>query len=510
MLREIIRTPRQPKAPAPAQPSKLTLLYRIPPHNAGTGEVESLFSLLQRLAYAHSMPPTKLVRITLASEPRIKASLTPTEKGERISRRIHGEGWGWGWGWDKDAGKLMIGPGDGAKAWAHALSIATGLRRLDHCTLAPLNYHVTTTHLLTAEQRVCLHCIREDEANYKLPYERLLWRLADVSCCPTHRVRLFTPLCGKERAQQCDPYARVMHPGVCSGCGSVGYRCSAAVPEPADEGEVWRAQQCAELLHAMQQTAWDRHPGLMKELVRAQATVLGVGIPGMAKRVGASESIFWDWLHKKNVYGRISLAQLIDIAGVEGISLAGLLAGKFQPVDTPAGCRTPHRVKRVIPKVDHAALKAAMRQALDDGRCAKDVAESMKVDINTLRRHPELYRKLRANTQQRLEEETRARQSAALQEAVEAATAMIERGYPVTLRNACEVSEDRWYPAELRAKCLQVLMSVLRHDAPPTVAPMGHELLTAAVEAGHKLREEAPRIAMYAQGTLFTMFREAK
>jgi hypothetical protein len=328
------------------------------------------------------------------------------------------------------------------------------------------------THLVTAEQR--------------------LWRLADVSCCPTHRVRLFTPLCGKERAQQCDPYARVMHPGVCSGCGSVGYRCATVTPEAADEGEVWRAAQCAGLLRAMQQTHWTRNPTAMRALVEDRATKLRLDYHGMAQRMGGSESIFCQWLHERNTFGRIAFAQLIDIAGVEGISLASLLSGKFHPVDTPACCRTPHRMKRVIRRVDHAALKVAMRQALVYGRGARDVAAAMKVDLNTLRQHQFLYGKLRENTQRRQEEDTKARHNAALEEAVATATAMIERGLPVTLRNACVVSNERWYPSQLRAKCLQVLVSVLRHGGASALVQMGGELLEAAVEAGRKLSEGFP------------------
>lgn len=473
--------------PAPAPRRKPTLLYCIKPEGQGTSQSESLYSFLQHLAYEHSLPPNKLVNITMANDPEVSAALMPNRKEQRVMRRIYREGWGWGWGWDKNAGNLMIGTGLGARSWARALEIATGNQRLEGCTLSGLSYHVSTTKLITTEERVCVECLRSDLDAGRMPYERLLWRMGPVSCCPLHRKPLVPAMCGKPPSESQDPYLRVKHSGVCGGCGAIGFTCVTPPTDTCTPAEIWRAEQCAGLLKALN-GEWPLESARMKALIKRRADDVG-GIQAFAARVGGSKSIFSNWLKKPSA--RIAIAQLMDVAWVEGISLPGLLQGDWVPVDMPETSRDPQRKRRAVKRVDHQKLRQSMATAITQGQSASEVARSMQVDLSTMRRHADLYMQMRGNTITHKQAEDEARRAMAVGEAEQIARQLLERGKTLSLRNACELSGTRWYPAQLRAQSLRVIAHVSVHGSPPVSARIGAPTLKMAVAAALRLLQGA-------------------
>ena len=60
-----------------------------------------------------------------------------------------------GWAWDKHAGREMVGMHRSAARWVRVMEAATGLSGLQFSTLPPLQ-PLTTGHLVTSEERVCL------------------------------------------------------------------------------------------------------------------------------------------------------------------------------------------------------------------------------------------------------------------------------------------------------------------------------------------------------------------
>lgn len=470
--------------PAPAPRRKPTLLYCIKPEGRGTSQSESLYSFLQRLAYEHSLPPNKLVNITMANDPEVSAALTPNRKEQRVMRRIYREGWGWGWGWDKNAGNLMIGTGLGARSWARALEIATGNQSLEGCTLSKLSYHVSTTKLITTEERVCVECLRGDLEAGRMPYERLLWRMGPVSCCPLHRRPLLPAKCGKPPSESQDPYLRVKHSGVCGGCGAIGFTCVAPPTDICTPAEVWRAEQCAGLLKALN-GEWPQASARMKALIKQRADDVG-GIQAFASRVGGSKSIFSNWLKKPSA--RIAIAQLMDVAWVEGISLPDLMLGDWVPVDMPEASRDPQRKRRAVKRVDHQKLRQAMGTAIMQGQSASEVARAMQVDLSTMRRHADLYMQMRGNTATHKQAEDEARRSMAISEAEQIARQLLADGKTLSLRNASELSGTRWYPAQLRAQSLRVMAHVLASGSAPASARIGAPTLKLAMAAAMRLQ----------------------
>lgn len=470
--------------PASTQKRKATLLYKIPPEGQTTAQIESLYSLLQRLAHEHSLPPSKLVNITLANDPDISSTLAPNKKEQRVMRRIYRQGWGWGWGWDKNAGNLMIGTGLGAKSWAKALEIATGNQQLDLCTLAGLTNLVSTTKLITTEERVCIDCLREDLAASRMPYERLMWRMGPVSCCPVHRKPLLPARCGKPPSEALDPYLRVKHSGVCGGCGALGFSCNPKSADTCSPSEIWRAEQCAQVLVALG-TNWVQSPTPMKQLVQQKAEDAG-GVQAYAAKVGGSKSIFSNWLRKPN--SRMAIAQLLDIAWIEGVSLASLLQGEWVPIEMPESDRKPLRRRRAVKRVDHQRLRQAMAEAITQGKTASEVARAMQVDLSTMRRHEDLYMQMRGNTITNKQAEDENRRTMAVCEAEQIAIDLIQSGQTLSLRNASAAAGTKWYPSQLRAQALRAIAATLESGNTPSSLRIGATTLRLATEAAERIR----------------------
>lgn len=470
----------------PAQ--RPTLLYGVKPEGIKTPAVESLYSWLVRIAFAHDMAPARLVREVIGARTDLGVALQPGKNDELFMQEHMGRssGWSFGWGWDKHEGKTMLGTDQGAKQWVKVLTRATGNFDAELCTFRRLRGLVSTNRLVTNTERVCISCLRSDVDAGHMPYERLLWRLVAVKCCPVHEEPLVDAQCGKTD-QTPDPYLRIKHPGVCSGCGSIGYRCRPTSPQKVHPGDLWRAEQCAHLIEGLHNhTSYTSD--MMKQLVRGHAQDSD-GLDRMSQRAGTTKSVLSRWLSEPSA--RLSLEQLLDLAASVGISLDRLLAGEWVPVETPTSCKTPRRPKREIPQVDHEALRAAMQEGIAKGMSPSGVASLAKVDLSTMRRHEDLYLPLRTASQARAEEETRARRASALDEAERVATHLMHSGLALSLRNAGELTGDRWYPSQLRAQAFQAIEGIMLHGQPPAKLRLGHRMMERAELAARRLSSRA-------------------
>lgn len=475
----------------PIQIRQPTLLYGITPKGLGGAEVESLYSLLLRLAYAHALPPSKLVNVTLAGDPAVSTCLSPEGRQQEVARMLADYGWGWGWGWDKHAGKSLIGTGPGAASWAKALEVATGIDGLQGCTLRALSDHVTDTGLVTDEERVCLECLKEDIQRGGLPYERLMWRMANVKCCVRHRRPLVPAKCGRPASEAQDPYLRVKHPGVCSGCGSIGYRCISGAPRRILPAELWRAQQCANLVEYMANLGSSNILG-MKIAITQRYKYKDGGVSALAERSGTCKSALSSWIngHSK----RTSLGLLLDIAAAESTSVVSILKGKWEPVPTPEEVKAPQRVPKSTHAVPHDTMRTVMITAVREGRTASEVARQLGVDLSTLAQHEELYAQLRKGTVDRQKQEDKDRRNAAVEEARQVAVQLKALGKTISLRHACELTRTKWYPSQLRAQALMVIRHTLNTGAPPRYAKIGSQTIAAAGEVVDQLKQEEQRM----------------
>lgn len=452
-----------------------TPLYGIPPRDAETGEVESLFSLLLTISFEHHLSPRQVVSHVLPKvEERLGVLATcPSHKV--------------GWAWDRHAGKEMVGMHQSAARWVRVMEAATGLTGLRFSTLLPLE-PLTTGNLITNEERVCLDCLAADKASGKKPYGRLLWRLRPVTCCPLHRKRLLTPSCGRTGRMGTSDYGRVKLSGVCGHCGSIGHRCSKDKPEVAGPEEVWRAAQCLRVLAALPciETAG---PAPVRAAVRALCSERGA-VSGLAFRAGAPKSVLTQWL--KHESWRLSFEQLLDICAVEEVDLAELLQGRVVTSPCVVGL-APSRVRRRRDPVDHEAVRSALAQALTEERSVTDVARTLRVDLATLAKHRDLYVPVREATARLNAAAEEARHMAAIQKVAALAGNLAERGKRLTHRNAMREGANRFAPSSVESVVLAVMRSALgdrRGKGPAVAARLGPRYLQRISEAAGRLRSE--------------------
>jgi len=185
-----------------------TALYSIPPVGHGTGLVESLRSLVCRIAAAHCISLADLWRVITA-----RGNVHGHEKHPSISLN-----------------------GERSMAIAHEVSLLTGNSSLEHTTFYPFAEEARVTVKIRNERAWCPRCLSSDP----IPYERLVWNLGAVTQCAVHGIPL------QNTCPHCSRRQVVSGPlRDCTKCRSCGGSLAAeprsfAVPT---EFELWTAIQ---------------------------------------------------------------------------------------------------------------------------------------------------------------------------------------------------------------------------------------------------------------------------
>lgn len=138
-------------------------LYSLEPHGLGTPHVESLTSYLRRLAAAHSVTVSKLVKkeIVLLCRPgRAKNNLLDTN-----SRRLH-------------SGRELVLE----VTWA--LQCLTGRPHLPFLTFVPWMDVAVFDEVLRPSRAWCVACLEEQRQAGLDITEPLLWALQPLEICP--------------------------------------------------------------------------------------------------------------------------------------------------------------------------------------------------------------------------------------------------------------------------------------------------------------------------------------
>ena len=200
----------QPQLPFPPR----CRWFPVPILGAGTAELESLRSLFFRVAKAHGNKPSQLI-----------CDIVP-------SLRRPG-----------DADKLVSSWYSHKKALSESLNQATMLTDLERLTMLPWQNVVVAEGLYFPNMRWCPECLRQDRPGES--YERLLWNIACVRACPTHRalLREVCSKCGSKPARDTtQSVQRSCHCAACSG--------SLTVPVEArpEERDLYISQSMGELL----------------------------------------------------------------------------------------------------------------------------------------------------------------------------------------------------------------------------------------------------------------------
>lgn len=184
-------------SPSPS-PSRL---YHLEPVGVGTPFVESLSSYVGRLAAAHCVSTSSLVRYEVS--PLLSHTYMQPDKATSNSFRAAG---------------AMNGRCKTATEWVDALTWLTLRNDIISTTFLPFSEIVPDRGLLKRERAWCPCCFEEWKAGCLPIYEPLLWKVRYVMICPVHLVRLRSscPNCGKERPHLEPQFV----PGFCPRCGN--------------------------------------------------------------------------------------------------------------------------------------------------------------------------------------------------------------------------------------------------------------------------------------------------
>lgn len=116
-----------------------------------------------------------------------------------------------------------------------------------HNSLARFGNVLGTQHLARAGSgRYCPECVRTGDGQQ---HGQLLWEVDCVQACPVHGVRLRAAgECGAPDTNKLILSRRPLIPGVCSHCGSIGFRCLSEKGQPASRSDIWVAASVGRLV----------------------------------------------------------------------------------------------------------------------------------------------------------------------------------------------------------------------------------------------------------------------
>ncbi len=180
-----------------------SLLFHLEPIGVGTPDVESLTSYFKRLALAHSVSLSKLIKYEIAPLIGQKKQLTNSSnyrQGILLGKNS----------------KSLNGTGKLATVLVEVLEALTRRNDLRFLTMLPWGNVLPILDLLRPVRAWCPACYEEQKLTQKVVYEPLIWTLSAVRVCPLHHQHLETrcPHC------YCSPSLLAWHslPGYCSLC----------------------------------------------------------------------------------------------------------------------------------------------------------------------------------------------------------------------------------------------------------------------------------------------------
>jgi hypothetical protein len=187
-------------------------LYHLSPLGVGTELVESLTGYISRLAEAHSVPASVLVRRELI--PRLRQESDTLAEECTVAQN---------YAFIYDS-YVLNGISDCPRRWIRTLEASTGQHSLHVMTMLTWAGVISDLHLLRSNRAWCPQCF-DFWRSAKLPvYEPLLWAIKVVAVCPIHERSL------EERCPRCGRGSQALTAKARPGCC---YRCRSWLGTPA-------------------------------------------------------------------------------------------------------------------------------------------------------------------------------------------------------------------------------------------------------------------------------------
>jgi hypothetical protein len=375
-------------------------LYNLEPIGVGTPEVESLSSYINRLAQAHCVTVTVL----------LKHELLPQIKDNKASERSKGANSGAGLprGGGNRLARMIYGLGMTAEKWVEALQALTGRRDLGLLTFLDWRYVLPNRKLISQSVRWCPSCFDDRSAAEQPVYDQLLWKLDPITACLSHRRRLRNRCCYCRKGL--NEFSGRSRPGYCSRCGYWLGADGRAELQPEDRlsEEEWQWQDWVvkNLGQLIRTSARLDYPPPEETVARSVTYYLSqqsdAGLNNLATTLGCRRDHFSNWSRGES---RMQIDMLLKFCFHCGISLAQFLTEPAPSPPTQLRCASQKTPVQVVTRAgwrpkgtNREELRRAMESALEHEFppiSLRAVSKRVRLASRTLLYYePELCRKI--------------------------------------------------------------------------------------------------------------------
>jgi transcriptional regulator with XRE-family HTH domain len=305
----------------PPIPSR-SRLYHLEPIGIGTPYVESLTGYVARLAEAHCLTTSVLIRDQVA--PLIEQEYMFNRKKPNLNRL-------------RERSQHLNGTKLKAAALVEALETLTLYPGLRCLTMLSWNEVISQKGLLRNVQGWCPNCYEEWRQAGKVIYEPLIWTFNVVTVCSHHYqyLQLYCPHCYK----QLSILATYSRPGYCSKCGewlgiSTGVQASDSKILLLDElkWQLWVIDNLGELIAMAPYISSSLPKQTIAKAISSYTNNANVGSTDtFLHLIGASKGLLNSWRKNKTIP---QIYTVLKICFCLGISLTELLTQNFFTLDT--------------------------------------------------------------------------------------------------------------------------------------------------------------------------------
>lgn len=417
-----------------------TTLYGIEPFGIGTGACESLRSYTDRLANAHRLSPSVFVQEVIAKY-HDKSEGYWMLKNPSVFR----------------ANTNSFHTGLTAFNLSSVCGRMTGIQGLEFCTMYPVSSVIGVRGLIRKKQQYhCPLCLENEGPNSM--YGQLIWEVDCISACSIHGVQLVESSCGAISDLLIPLAHRKLLLGICSSCGSVGYRCRESAIITASDAEAWKARQVAELISFLPRafTIFSRE-SLKLGLNALVIKFFDGNSAAAAKRAGINKSVLWGWM---NGHFLPSLPAMLNLCMVSGVSLVSVLGGKPLESNKLANCAII-RAATGRGRANCRECEAALRQALSvyPPVSVAAVARRLNLDRTTLaKKFPDLSRSVATRFKEHNIEARINRCQGQYNRAMEMINALQADGVSCSRRNLRKLSNNHLLPQSGLTKAIQNIL----------------------------------------------------
>ena len=398
------------------EPVPRSTLFSLEPIGSGTMRVESLSSYLQRLAELHCVTVHTLV--TKIVEPALgRQWLLARDGADQRPPSINGVG--------PIADKLT-----------RTVSNLTCHEDLESLTLTRWTRVLQPRGLTRANKAWCSVCLATWRSSVRPIYEPLIWSLAPVKACFTHKIRL------REQCANCGRTSPILsaraRSGVCTACG--GWLGSIDVqPEPATNQELQTTEMVAEIVaHSIRLQGKPEITFVHQNLLSATRFVADGNSARFARWLGVPKNSLHMWLKAGT---RPSIDLLLKVCTQLGVSLQDFLTSDIschltgpRLICQPATAKQPRNharpvVEDEIPKSALALTKEIRTVTL------RHLSTVVGHSPRTLRKHlPNLCHGLNAERRRTIDARQQGRRELLLREVVRGVDVATAAGFHPSYR----------------------------------------------------------------------------